>query len=337
MLASSAAHAQTSAPTPDQVREQRAPREAAPLVHPITSLHKPAPKPTEAAKTPAKPATATKEAAKPVAKVTATSEVAKPVQKLPVKPVPAGTAAAKPATPGPAAAPAGPIFGPLNRTVIVLDPSHGGQDSGSRLSDNLLEKDITLAFAFKLRSLLQARGFTVVTTRDSDSLTTDGNPNPLSLDDRAGIANHSRAIACLLLHASAAGKGVHLYSSELTPTAGEATNLPWLTAQSAWVNQSRILMGKLTQSITRSGLPVVTAAASIRPVDSLTCPAIVVELAPKSAGDPGSIDDSGYQQTAAEAIAGALIFWRNQMQPPPKLIPIPVSTTSASTTTGVTQ
>jgi len=212
------------------------------------------------------------------------------------------------------------VTGPLNRTTIVLDPSHGGADSGSRLADNLVEKDVTLAFAFKLRSLLQARGFTVVLTRDADLTTTDNNPNPLTLDDRAGIANHSRAVACLLLHATASGSGVHLYHSELDPAPGEAVTLPWLTAQSAWVAQSTTLAGKLAQAFTRASIPLVSSAASIRPVDSLTCPALVVELAPKGS-DVSSLSDSSYQQSVAEALAGALVFWKNQAQPPVKLLP----------------
>jgi N-acetylmuramoyl-L-alanine amidase len=250
----------------------------------------------------------------PATTKTAEHPAAQPAAPAP-KPTP--TVSKTPPTPAP---PTGPTYGPFNRATIVLDPAHGSNDSGSRLSDSLVEKDVTLAFAFKLRSLLQARGFTVVLTRDSDAATGANNPaTQLTLDDRAGIANHARPVACILLHATGAGTGVHLYHSELDPTPSEATNPPWLTAQAPWVNQSNTLSQKLAQSLTRAEVPLVASAASVRPVDSLTCPALVIELAPSDVGDPSSITDSDYQQKIAQALAGALVFWRNQAQPPQRL------------------
>ena len=206
--------------------------------------------------------------------------------------------------------------------MILLDPAHGGVDSGSRITDSLSEKEVTLNLAFKLRSLLAARGFNVVTTRDSDSATEPNSPNPLTLDDRAGIANHAHSVACLLLHATASGSGVHLYSSELDPTPGEPAANPWLTAQAPWVVQSQRLQKQLGTALTRANIPLVMSRASVRPVDSLTCPAVVVELAPNGS-DASSLNDASYQQRVAEAVAAALVFWKNQAQPPDRLLDTP--------------
>ncbi|MES2392593.1 MAG: N-acetylmuramoyl-L-alanine amidase [Acidobacteriota bacterium] len=227
-------------------------------------------------------------------------------------------------TPSPAtqAAPAPPPTGPLNRTLIVLDASHGGVDSGSRIGDSILEKDVTLSLATHLRDLLQAHGFTVIMTRDNDAATLPNSGTPLSLADRAGIANHARAVACLLLHATGAGAGVHLYTSELAPAAAEAPLLPWLTAQAAWVTQSDRLKKQVATSLAGARIPTVTATASIRPVDSLTCPALVVELAPNT-DDPNSINSADYQQRVSNAVAASMVFWRNLAQPPIKILPPP--------------
>jgi N-acetylmuramoyl-L-alanine amidase len=230
----------------------------------------------------------------------------------------------------PAAAAPQPAPGPLNRNTIVLDAAHGNVDSGSRIGDSILEKDVTLALAFRLRSLLAARGFTVVMTRENDAALRPGTPGTmLTLDDRAGIANHARAAACLLLHATGSGQGVHLYGSELDAAPAEAAVLPWLTAQAAWIPQSAQLEASLGTALKRAGVPLVSSRASVRPVDSLTCPALVVELAPEG-DDRASINDSDYQQRVAEAIAGALIFWSRQVQPPlrlPSERPVPVAAT----------
>jgi N-acetylmuramoyl-L-alanine amidase len=231
---------------------------------------------------------------------------------------PATSPATPQATPQPATpVPLVPV--PINRLIVVIDPAHGGIDSGSRIGDSTSEKDVTLALAFRLRSLLSARGFTVVMTRDADNPT---EPNaagsPLTLDDRAGIANHARAVACLLLHATGSGKGLHLYTSELDPAAGISPLEPWLTAQGPWVPASRDLGKRLAAATARAGIATLSSSASIRPVDSLACPALVVELAPET-DDADSITDAGYQQRLAQALAGALVFWQQQVQPPVRL------------------
>jgi N-acetylmuramoyl-L-alanine amidase len=213
--------------------------------------------------------------------------------------------------------------GTMNPMTIVLDASHGGADSGAHLGDGLSEKSITLALALKLQTLLTARGFTVVMTRTDDTAEKPGSPGqPMSLDGRAGLANHARASACLLIHAATSGRGVHLYSSDLDGVTTEAALLPWQTAQAAWVVESVHLQKQLAEALRRSGVPRISGRASVRPVDSLTCPAVVVELAPETE-DLSSTASSDYQQRVAEALAGALELWPKQTQPPPRAIPTP--------------
>ncbi len=214
-----------------------------------------------------------------------------------------------PAVPAPTAPAAVPNTVPVNRMTILIDPGHGGVDSGSRIGDTVLEKNVTLALAFKLRSLLTARGFNVVLTRDADATPPNAAGQPFTLDDRAGLANHAHAAACLLLHATGSGTGVHLYASELDATGGESQPTPWVALEQS-----------LATALTRASVPLVVSKASVRPLDSLTCPALVVELAPQS-DDPESVNFADYQQRVAQAISGALVFWPNQLQPPVRLAP----------------
>ncbi len=229
---------------------------------------------------------------------------------------PAAVTPTRHVSPSPPAVPS-PIV--VNRNVVVLDAAHGGVDSGSQISDTTVEKDVTLALAFRLRSLLTARGFSVVMTREGDAPTVpNAAGSALTLDDRAGIANHVHAAACLVLHATPSGNGVHLYRSELAASEGDPFVAPWLTAQAAWVPQSRLLEKQMATAFSRSGLALVASNASVRPIDSLTCPALVVELAPLG-DDADSINDTDYQQRVALTIAGALLFWQNEVQAPPRL------------------
>ena len=51
--------------------------------------------------------------------------------------------------------------------VIVIDAGHGGEDSGA-VANGLLEKDINLSIALKLRDMLRLSGYKVVMTREDD-------------------------------------------------------------------------------------------------------------------------------------------------------------------------
>jgi N-acetylmuramoyl-L-alanine amidase len=221
----------------------------------------------------------------------------------------------------------------LNRNVIVLDPAHGGADTGARIADHLAEKDVTLGFATRLRSLLTAAGFTVIATRDAEL--PDLAPNP-STDQRAGTANHARALACLLLHATPSGSGAHLFTSTLPParaTPDTTSAIPWNSAQSSFLSLSLRLANELGVSLLHSNIPPLLSRASIRPIDNLTCPAVAIELAPLAVlgADPTPLSDPAYQQRAAQALTEALISWRNHAAPltrpaaPPAPAPAPTS------------
>jgi N-acetylmuramoyl-L-alanine amidase len=191
------------------------------------------------------------------------------------------------------------------RFVVVLDAAHGGGDAGANLG-NEAEKAYTLAFSVRLRSLLMARGFTVVTTRDSD--------DAVEPDRRAEIANHADAQACLSLHAAESGSGVHLFVSSLAPVR-DAQFLPWKTAQASWILRSLSLAGVVNSALSHATVPVTLGRTALPGIDSMTCPAVAIEIAPdrsSDAGESASLDDPDYQARVADALAAALVEWRSQ-------------------------
>jgi N-acetylmuramoyl-L-alanine amidase len=195
------------------------------------------------------------------------------------------------------------------RFVVVLDAAHGGDDAGGHLG-NEAEKALTLALSVRLRSLLGARGIQVVTTRESDAT--------LDANRRAEIANHANAQACLSLHATEVGAGVHLFASSLTPA--PPSRIPaWRTAQAAWVTRSLALAGVVNSALQQAGMPVMLARTSIATVDSMSCPAIAVEVAPERGSDKAitaDLDDAGYQARVAEALAAAILEWKTEAHQP---------------------
>lgn len=198
---------------------------------------------------------------------------------------------------------------PTARFVVVLDAAHGGDDSGGTLSTQP-EKNFTLALSVKLRSLLSARGIPVVTTRESDAA--------VDLNRRAEIANHANAQACLSLHASESGSGVHLFVSSLPPAA-PVRFAAWKTAQAAWVTRSLALAGVLNSALSHAGMSVTVGRSALPAVDSMTCPAAAIEIAPErdaAQKSTAALDDPAYQARVAEAIAAALLEWRTEVRQP---------------------
>jgi N-acetylmuramoyl-L-alanine amidase len=199
---------------------------------------------------------------------------------------------------------------PQTRFTVVLDAAHGGDDAGGRLANNQPEKAFTLALSVRLRSLLAARGMQVVTTRESDATV---EPNR-----RAEIANRAQALACLSLHASESGSGVHLFASSLTPKP-PTRFAAWKTAQAAFVTRSLALTGDLNSAFTQAGMNVTLGRTSLPGVDSMACPAVAIEIAPERG--PGQtvksdLDDPNYQSRIAEAVAAALLVWRTEARQP---------------------
>jgi N-acetylmuramoyl-L-alanine amidase len=205
-----------------------------------------------------------------------------------------------------------PPAAPAPRYVVVLDAAHGGAETGGQLGDPSddpasqpqLEKNFTLALSVRLRSLLGARGIYVVTTRESD---TAADP-----DRRAEIANRANAQACLTLHASQTGTGIHIYASSLSP-AEPATMLPWKTAQAAWITRSLALAGILNSSLAQAGFNVALGRTDLPAINSMACPALAIEIGKQNSQDksPSGFDDPNYQAHIAQALAAAIIEWKS--------------------------
>ncbi len=220
----------------------------------------------------------------------------------------------------------------INHNLIFLDPAHGGPDTGAHLSGHLLEKDITLALADRIRTLLAGNNLSVLLAREADAPVVEpaegDQPAPAVIptptpDQRAGAANHAHPVACILLHATASGNGVHIVTSALPPPDIAADLLatlpnhaiPWESAQTDSIPQSLRLANEIGTAVARANLPVHLSRASVKPIDSLTRPAVAIEIAPLLSG-PTLISDPTYQQRVAEAIATALLFWRGHADPP---------------------
>lgn len=100
----------------------------------------------------------------------------------------------------------------MKNKIIIIDPGHGGNDTGA-LRGNIMEKDLTLDIALKVRDKLQEMGFNnVIMTRSSDKT--------LALADRVEVANTNNADLFVSIHINSSVKSeingieTHYYSDK---------------------------------------------------------------------------------------------------------------------------
>lgn len=232
--------------------------------------------------------------------------------------------------------------------VIVLDPGHGGAETGAIGPGGLYEKDVTLQLARRLASAIpRALASRVVLTRDSDSA--------ISLDDRTAVANHEKASLFLSLHANSSrsagahGSETYYLSLEASDKLGEEVArrenqvlqggpgliaasgsdldfILWDLAQSAHLKES----SELAEAI-QEELNIVSHTenrgikqAPFRVLVGATMPAVLVEAAfISNADEEKKLNSAVFQQSVAEAIARALARFYSLRKPEAVRIALP--------------
>jgi N-acetylmuramoyl-L-alanine amidase len=110
------------------------------------------------------------------------------------------------------------------RPLIVIDPGHGGIDSGTKGLDGQNEKDIVLAFGLKLREALERSGkYRVAMTRSDDSF--------IPLTGRVQFARERKAALLISIHADSVprsegqAEGASVYTLSEHASDAEAASL----------------------------------------------------------------------------------------------------------------
>jgi N-acetylmuramoyl-L-alanine amidase len=210
-----------------------------------------------------------------------------------------GTTASSPPVPG-------TMPSAQRKYFAVVDASHGGDDRGAALSDQLGEKDVTLAFARQLRQQLESRGITTLLLRDGDV--------NLTLDQRASQANAAHPAIYICVHAASQGTGIRLYTS-LIPAGGESHGpfVSWETAQAASISSSQAASASVATELRNKEISVRTLAAPLRPLNNIATAAIAVEIAPPS-GKVSDLSSPDYQQLVASTVAAGIVDARARLE-----------------------
>lgn len=212
------------------------------------------------------------------------------------------------------AAQSAPTTGRVPLPTVVLDPGHGGADSGARSESGVQEKDLTLMLARWVRSELERNGYRVVMTREGDQ-------DP-SFDDRSAVANAHRNAIFLSLHVGSTGTPgtVRTYVYPTVPeeaTQAESQSgddeelgrglVEWDRAQQPFVGQSRklgdLLQTEFSQRFAHS--PELSMTYPVRDLRSVAAPAAAIEISSVAALDSDAFAQMGPSFAAGIARAVA--------------------------------
>lgn len=207
---------------------------------------------------------------------------------------------------------------------IVLDPGHGGKDTGKVNGPyKYTEKAATLDTAARLKILLEKQGFEVVFTRTQDVF--------LDLEDRAAMATSLKADLFISLHYNAGpagdttADGIETYC--LTPAGQRSTNAGKAKSTTsaepgnrfdtanmalAWGIQRRLVKstGADDRGVRRARFAVLR---------TLSCPGVLIEGGFMSSRKEGAlIADAAYRQKIAEAVAAGIVDYVVRARPAAK-------------------
>jgi len=214
--------------------------------------------------------------------------------------------AAEPRTAQPSAAP-----GPF--AVAILDPGHGGQDSGA-ICGGLLEKDLTLDVARRIDRLLDSEGIATLMTRLGDTY--------VSLTDRAAFANRTRNCIFVSIHFNEDNKpvssGVETYyaSHQITSESSPASWLPflWRPLSASPNPESQSLAGFIQEALVARTRAINrgTQPGQFFVIANVTSPAVLIEggfLTNKE--DISKLVTEDYRDQIAAAVADGILHYRD--------------------------
>ena len=197
--------------------------------------------------------------------------------------------------------------------VVVLDPGHGGQDSGA-MCGGVMEKDLTLDVARRIDRLLDSEGIATLMTRLGDTY--------VSLADRAAFANRVRNCIFVSIHFNEDNKpvasGVETYYAAHQITAGSflASWLPFLwrplsdSPNAESQNLARFVQEALVARTRAVDRGIQTRQFFV--IANVTPPAVLIEggfLTNKE--DISKLASEDYRDQIAAAVADGILRYRD--------------------------
>jgi N-acetylmuramoyl-L-alanine amidase len=197
--------------------------------------------------------------------------------------------------------------------VVILDPGHGGQDSGA-MCGGLLEKDLTLDVARRIDRLLDSEGIATLMTRLGDTY--------VSLADRAAFANRVGSSIFVSIHFNEDNKlvasGVETYYATHQIAAGSSLvswfPFLWRPLSESPNPESQRLAGFIQEALVARTRAIDrgTQSGQFFVIANVTSPAVLIEggfLTNKE--DISKLASQDYRDQIAAAVADGILHYRD--------------------------
>jgi N-acetylmuramoyl-L-alanine amidase len=192
---------------------------------------------------------------------------------------------------------------------IVIDPGHGGAESGTRGPNGLLEKSVCLEVALRLGQLIEDElpSAEVIYTRSEDQ--------NLSAQRRAAVANESSADLFISIHADSLGEGQgpQVYYEDGKPTKKPVGPTNDRDTGRASLHLADDIQNAFGQQFALKGemAPMrATAQPAFAVLDGIQVPAVVAEI-PFSEKESPLLDPTQRQRVAEALYRGISSFVKN--------------------------
>lgn len=191
--------------------------------------------------------------------------------------------------------PPAPVVDQVPEFCVVVDAGHGGGDGGT-VGGEVIEKDINLSMALKLKTILEDNNVEVILTRNSDE--------KMNLEQRTSVANDSNADFFISLHCNYYEGDAQIAGVECYYNSPDAT-------ESKAFAESIINAISLSDEIIAKGI----RDESFYVLKNTKMPAVLVEMGFLSNySDRQKLSNDDYQEILAQKIAeGILTERRNFM------------------------
>jgi TonB family protein len=193
------------------------------------------------------------------------------------------------------------FFATKNITVVI-DPGHGGKFDGSKNDNGLIEKNINLQIAQKIKELASQYNINIVLTRNTDELV--GNASNLKEDllNRIEITNKSKSDLFISIHVNAT-------SEKSTARTGFEVYISKNENNKARLLSSTILSG--LKDIYPADETIKQKEAGIEVLDHNVCPAIMIQCGYiTNEKDVAFITDAGNQEKIARKILEGIVKYQ---------------------------
>lgn len=192
------------------------------------------------------------------------------------------------------------VLEPEKKYIVVIDPGHGGIDSGKVAINGKYEKEINLIISNFLKEYLENNNIEVYLTREDDNgLYEETDKNKKSSDMKK---------RCDIIETKNANVAVSIHQNSFTDEAVKGAQVFYYTHSSEGKELASVIQQSIKSNVDNENTRIEKANDSYYMLINTPCPTVIVECGFLSNEEEANLlSSSEYQQLIAKAIGDGII------------------------------